>query len=131
MIIWLPPHAEAHCCSVFGSPIGRQARGGSDEPCAALRSICQAPSPAWGTYLGVELASIVQECHADLLQTTDLTGVVLEALEDPTTDITRVHQAVLDIGWSGGQRHVQCQSAGPNSVVDYQGTWCCVTPRGR
>lgn len=50
-------------------------------------------------YLRVKLASIVQECHADLLQPADLTGVVLKALKHATADVTCTHQAVLDLSW--------------------------------
>lgn len=49
------------------------------------------------TYLRVKFASIVQERHADLLQPPYLTGIVLKALEHTTADISRSHQAVLDL----------------------------------
>lgn len=48
-------------------------------------------------YLRVKFASIVQECHADLLQPTNLTGVILKALKYSTADVACIHQAVLDL----------------------------------
>lgn len=48
-------------------------------------------------YLGVKFASIVQECHADLLQPTYLTGVILKALKHATADVACAHQAVLNL----------------------------------
>lgn len=50
-------------------------------------------------YLRVKFASIVQECHADLLQPPYLAGVILKALEHTTADISCTHQAVLDLSW--------------------------------
>lgn len=57
--------------------------------CKQKDSICR--------YLRVKFASIVQECHADLLQPTDLTGVILKALKYSTADVACTHQTVLDL----------------------------------
>lgn len=48
-------------------------------------------------YLGVELASVVQEGHADLLQSADFTRIVLETLEYAAAHVTSIHQTVLDL----------------------------------
>lgn len=50
-------------------------------------------------YLRVKFASVVQECHADLLQPPYLAGVILKALKHTTADISCTHQAVLDLSW--------------------------------
>lgn len=51
------------------------------------------PSP----HLGVVATGVVQQSEADVVQALDLTGVVGEALERPTADIPRAHQAALDL----------------------------------
>lgn len=50
-----------------------------------------------GRYLRVKFAGIVQECHADLLQPTNLAGVILKALKYSAADVACAHQAVLDL----------------------------------
>lgn len=47
-------------------------------------------------YLGIKLSSIVEKCHADLMQTSNLTRVVFKAFKYTAANITSTDQAVLD-----------------------------------
>ncbi len=66
------------------------------QPCGRLGQPC--------AYLRVELASIVEEGHADFLKAPDFAGVVLETLEDAAAHVSCAHETMLDLSCRGLER---------------------------
>lgn len=49
------------------------------------------------SYLRVEFAGVVQEAHANIVQSANLAGIISKALEGTAADISSAQQTLLDL----------------------------------
>lgn len=56
------------------------------------------------SYLRVEFAGVVEEAHADVVQSPNLTGVVSETLKCTASDISSAQQTLLDLHYKARRR---------------------------